>query len=82
MAITHSLIEEHLPHGIRVQSRRDIDTEISHVALAITCIDGYVRLGLSMPDSLWTSQKRKRQVLEEMIEQLTVQLATITLEEK
>ncbi len=77
-----TLLEEHLPHWLRVQSRRDIATEMSYVAFAISCIDGYVRLGISMPDSLWSSQKRKRQILEEMIEQLTVQLATLALEEK
>jgi hypothetical protein len=82
MAKTLLQIEEKLPHWIKIQSQRDIVSEMSYVALAVTCIDGYVKLGVSMPDSLWTSQKRKREVIENMIEQLTVQLATLTLEEK
>jgi hypothetical protein len=82
MAKTLFQIEEKLPHWIKIQSQRDIVSEMSYVALAVTCIDGYVKLGVSMPDSLWASQKIKRQVLEDMIEQLTAQLAILTLEEK
>ena len=82
MAVTYSQLESQLPHWVKVHRHFDVAADVSHVAFDVTCIDGYVKLKVSMPDSLWTSQKRKRQVLEDMIEQLTVQLATLTLEEK
>ena len=82
MALSYQHPEGKLPHWAKVHRHFDIAADVSHVAFDVICVDGTVRIKTSMPDSLWGSGQTKREVIENMIEQLTVQLATLTLEEK
>lgn len=52
------------------------------VKFAVKCLDGLVRIDVSMPEEFGQPSYTRRAVLQNLIEQLTVQLATITLEEK
>ena len=52
------------------------------VKFAVKCSDGLVRIDVSMPEEFGQKSVTRRQILEDMLEQLTVQLAIATLEEK
>lgn len=52
------------------------------VKFAVKCLDGLVRIDVSMPEEFGQQSITRRVVLQNLIEQLTVQLATVTLEEK
>lgn len=82
MAIANPQLEERLPHWAKVQYYRDFPSEMARVYFGVLCTDGHVALNIAMSSSMWEPVKTKREVLEDMIEQLTVQLATLTLEEK
>ena len=82
MAIANPQLQSQLPHWAKVQYYRDIPSEMAKVHLGVICSDGRVSLNVAMSSSMWEQGKTKREVLEDMIEQLTVQLATLTLEEK
>lgn len=82
MALSYTHPEGRLPHWAKIHRHLDVAADVSHVAFDVICVDGTVSVVTMMPDSLWGSGKTKREVIEDMIEQLTVQLATLTLEEK
>jgi hypothetical protein len=82
MAVTHSQLESQLPHWAKVQYYRDVPSEMAKVYFGVLCTDGRVAINVAMSSSMWEQGKTRREVLEDMIEQLTVQLATLTLEEK
>ncbi|CAB5220171.1 hypothetical protein UFOVP232_71 [uncultured Caudovirales phage] len=71
-----------LPNWARVEWHRDEYSYESEVWFGIRCADGNVGLKIGMPEEFGQRSVTRRKVLQDMIEQLTIQLATITLEEK
>jgi hypothetical protein len=69
-----------MPSWAKVQWQHDPLQLYVSVLYTVTCEDGAIRLLVTMPDATSHALKRRR-VLQSMIEQLNVQLATLTLEE-
>ena len=81
MALTYSAVDR-LPNWARCEWHHNAYRYESEVWFGVKCIDGTVKLKVTMPEEFGQSTTTCRKVLQDMIEQLTVQLATLTLEEK
>lgn len=81
MALTYHAVDR-LPNWARCEWHHDAYKYESEVWFGIRCVDGTVKLKVTMPEEFGQQSITRRLVLQDMIEQLTVQLATITLEEK
>ena len=81
MALTYHDTQK-LPSWARVDWQHDAYKYESQVWFGIRCIDGPVHVKVTMPEEFAQSSPSRRRILQDMIEQLTVQLATVTLEEK
>jgi hypothetical protein len=51
------------------------------VKFAVKCSDGLVRIDTTMPEEFAMEKVTRRMVIEDMMKQLTIQLAIVTLEE-
>ncbi len=71
-----------LPTWARCEWHKDSYRYESQVWFGVKCVDGIVAIKVTMPEEFGQMSVTRRKVLQDMIEQLTVQLATITLEEK
>jgi hypothetical protein len=80
MAITYSSTDR-LPHWAQVKWDHDAHKYESKVWFGVTCIDGSVSVKVSMPEEFAQPSPSRRRILQDMIEQLTIQLAEVTLEE-
>lgn len=80
MAIAYSSTDR-LPHWARVEWVQDAYMYESQVWFGIKCVDGPISVKVTMPEEFGQQSVTRRKVLQSMIEQLTVQLATVTLEE-
>lgn len=80
MAITYSSADR-LPHWARVRWDHDQYKYESKVWLGIHCVDGPIQVVVTMPEQFAQPSPNRRRILQDMIEQLTVQLAKATLEE-
>ena len=81
MALTYSATDR-LPHWAKVQWEHDAYKYESKVWFGVQCIDGMIAVNVTMPEEFAQPSPSRRRILQDMIEQLTVQLATATLEEK
>jgi hypothetical protein len=81
MALTYHDAQR-LPSWARVGWHHDSFRYESQVWFGVRCADGNVHLKVTMPEEFGQKITTRRQVLQDMIEQLTVQLAHVTLEEK
>jgi hypothetical protein len=70
-----------LPSWARVEWRHDSYKYESQVWFGVRCADGSVHVNVTMPEEFGQKSITRRAVLQDMIEQLTVQLAKVTLEE-
>ena len=70
-----------LPSWARVEWRHDSYKYESQVWFGVRCADGSVHVNVTMPEEFGQKSITRRAVLQDMIEQLTVQLAHVTLEE-
>ena len=80
MALTYST-PDRLPNWAKVQWRHDSLQYESEVWFGVQCTDGLIKLVVTMPEEFAQPSPNRRRILQDMIEQLTVQLATATLEE-
>lgn len=80
MAITYSSTNR-LPHWAQVKWDHDAYKYESKVWFGIMCTDGPIQVMVTMPEQFAQPSPNRRRILQDMIEQLTVQLATVTLEE-
>jgi len=80
MAIAYSSTER-LPHWAQVKWNHDANLYESKVWLVVRCIDGPIDVVVTMPEQFAQPSPNRRRILQDMIEQLTVQLAKVTLEE-
>ena len=71
-----------LPVWARVDWFHDAYKYESQVWFGVKCADGTVAVKVTMPEEFGQQTITRRRILQDLIEQLTVQLATITLEEK
>ena len=81
MAITYSATDR-LPNWAKVQWVHDAYKYESQVWFGVHCVDGPITVKVTMPEEFGVKSITRRKILQDMIEQLTVQLATVTLEEK
>ena len=72
---------QRLPDWARVEWQHDPYKYESQVWFGVRCVDGYVKLVATMPEEFGQKSITRRKILQDLIEQLTVQLATVTLEE-
>ena len=70
-----------LPHWAKVQWEHDAHKYESKVWFGVRCTDGMVAVNVTMPEEFGYPSPNRRRILQDMIEQLTVQLAKVTLEE-
>lgn len=70
-----------LPAWARVEWIHDAYKYESQVWFGVKCRDGYVTLQVTMPEEFGQQSVTRRKVLQDVIEQLTAQLAVATLEE-
>jgi hypothetical protein len=70
-----------LPSWARVEWRHDSYRYESQVWFGVRCADGSVHVNVTMPEEFGQKSITRRAVLQDMIEQLTIQLAEVTLEE-
>ncbi len=80
MAIAYSSTDR-LPHWARVQWDHDAYRYESKVYFGVHCTDGPISVVVTMPEQFAQPAPNRRRILQDMIEQLTVQLAKATLEE-
>jgi hypothetical protein len=80
MALTYSATDR-LPHWAKVQWEHDAYKYESKVWFGVQCIDGMIAVNVTMPEEFAQPSPNRRRILQDMIEQLTVQLAKATLEE-
>lgn len=80
MALTYHATDR-LPHWARCEWHHDAHKYESQVWFGVRCVDGWVRMNVTMPEEFGQKSITQRQVLQDLIEQLTVQLAKVTLEE-
>lgn len=80
MALTYST-PDRLPNWAMVQWRHDSLQYESEVWFGVKCTDGLIELVVTMPEEFAQPSPNRRRILQDMIEQLTVQLAKATLEE-
>jgi hypothetical protein len=80
MAITYSSTDR-LPHWAQVKWDHDAHKYESKVWFGIQCTDGPIQVMVTMPEQFAQPSPSRRRILQDMIEQLTVQLAKATLEE-
>ena len=73
---------DRLPNWAKIEWHHDVHRYENEVWFGIRCYDGNVGLKIIMPEEFGQKSVTRRQILEDMIEQLTVQLATLTLEDK
>ena len=73
--------KDRLPQWARVEWHHDPYKYESQVWFGVKCADGYAKLVVTMPEEFGQKNTTRRKILQDMIEQLTVQLATVTLEE-
>jgi len=81
MALTYSATDR-LPNWAKVQWVHDAYKYESQVWFGVQCVDGPITVKVTMPEEFAQQSPSRRRILQDMIEQLTVQLATVTLEEK
>ncbi len=72
---------QRLPHWAKVRWDHDAYKYESKVWFGVTCVDGMVAVNVSMPEEFAQPSPSRRRILQDMIEQLTIQLAEVTLEE-
>lgn len=72
---------QRLPHWARCEWKHDHYRYESQVWFGVKCRDGYVTLQVTMPEEFGQQSVTRRKVLQDVIEQLTAQLAVATLEE-
>jgi hypothetical protein len=80
MATTYST-PDRLPHWAAVKWEQDANRYESRVWFGIRCTDGPIHVMVTMPEQFLEPSPSRRRILQDMIEQLTVQLAKATLEE-
>ena len=80
MAIAYSSTDR-LPHWAQVKWDHDAYKYESKVWFGVQCIDGMIAVNVSMPEEFAQPSPSRRRILQDMIEQLTIQLAEVTLEE-
>lgn len=80
MALAYSDTDR-LPYWARCEWQHDPYKYESQVWFGVKCADGYVQLKVTMPEEFGQKTITRRKILQDMIEQLTVQLAKATLEE-
>jgi hypothetical protein len=80
MALSYSATDR-LPHWARTQWEHDAYKYESKVWFGVQCVDGPVQVVVTMPEQFAQPSPSRRRILQDMIEQLTVQLAKVTLEE-
>lgn len=80
MAIAYSSADR-LPHWAKVNWERDMYRYESKVWFGVQCTDGPIQVVVTMPEEFAQPSRNRRRILQDMIEQLTVQLAKATLEE-
>lgn len=80
MAIAYSSTER-LPNWAKVQWEHDAYKYTSKVWFGVQCTDGVIAVNVTMPEEFAQPSPSRRRILQDMIEQLTVQLAKATLEE-
>jgi hypothetical protein len=80
MALTYSATDR-LPHWARTHWEHDPYKYESKVWFGVQCIDGPIQVAVTMPEQFAQPSPNRRRILQDMIEQLTVQLAKATLEE-
>ncbi len=80
MAITYEAADR-LPHWAKVQWDYDAHKYESKVWFGVQCTDGMIAVNVTMPEEFAQPSPSRRRILLDMIEQLTVQLAKVTLEE-
>lgn len=80
MAITYSATDR-LPNWAKVQWVHDAYKYESQVWFGVHCVDGPITVKVTMPEEFAQPSPSRRRILQDLIEQLTVQLATVTLEE-
>jgi hypothetical protein len=80
MAITYSSTDR-LPHWAQVHWDHDTHKYESKVWFGVRCTDGPIQVVVTMPEQFAQPSPSRRRILQDMIEQLTVQLAKVTLEE-
>jgi hypothetical protein len=81
MALTYHAADR-LPSWARCEWHHDAYSYESQVWFGVHCADGNVHVTVTMPEEFGQRSITRRVVLQDMIEQLTVQLAKATLEEK
>jgi hypothetical protein len=72
---------QRLPHWAKVQWDHDAHKYESKVWFGVQCTDGMIAVNVTMPEEFAQPSPSRRRILQDMIEQLTVQLAKVTLEE-
>ena len=80
MALTYST-PDRLPHWAKVKWEHDAYKYESKVWFGVQCVDGMIAVNVTMPEEFAQPSPSRRRILQDMIEQLTVQLAKATLEE-
>jgi hypothetical protein len=80
MALTYST-PDRLPNWAAVKWEHDSMQYESQVWFGIKCTDGPIQVVVTMPEEFGFPTPNRRRILQDMIEQLTVQLAKVTLEE-
>ena len=80
MALSYSSTDR-LPHWAQVRWDHDAYNYESKVWLGIRCTDGPIQVVVTMPEQFAQPSPSRRRILQDMIEQLTIQLAEVTLEE-
>jgi hypothetical protein len=80
MAVTYST-PDRLPNWAQVQWDHDAHNYESKVWFGVRCTDGPIQVVVTMPEEFAQPSPSRRRILQDMIEQLTVQLAKVTLEE-
>ena len=73
--------KDRLPHWAKVQWDHDPYKYESKVWFGVQCVDGMIAVNVTMPEEFAQPSPNRRRILQDMIEQLTVQLAKATLEE-
>ena len=80
MAITYSSTDR-LPNWARAEWHQDAYMYESQVWFGVKCVDGPISMKITMPEEFAQPSPSRRRILQDLIEQLTVQLAAVTLEE-
>jgi hypothetical protein len=80
MALTYHDTQK-LPSWARCEWQHNAHNYESKVWFGVRCVDGPVYVEVTMPEEFAQPSPSRRRILQDMIEQLTVQLAKATLEE-